>query len=73
MSASTGNTRLAMSLMVLITLLNLGLAINFIAASDSGLARIFNSQNIYVLAAMQMVLVLMAYVACKYRPVPVPS
>jgi|GEM_PF-3245863 len=73
MISSSGNTWLAMSIMPLITVLNMGLAVNFIVASDSGLARNFNSQNIYVLAVLQMVLVLIAYVTCKYRPIPVPS
>jgi hypothetical protein len=69
MNGSTINIRLAMALMAFITALNMGLGVNFIVASGSGLARVFNGQNIYVLAALQMVLVLLAYVACKYRPV----
>ena len=62
-----------MSVMVVVTVLNLVLAINLVVADGSGPAQVINSQNIFVLAGMQMVLVLVAYVACKYRPIPVRS
>ena len=69
MHERTISTRLAMALMGLITAFNMVLAVNFVVASGSGLARVFNGQNIYIMAGLQMVLVLLAYIACKYQPI----
>ena len=70
MQESTVNTRIALSLMGLVIALNTGLAINLVVAGGSGLARAFNGQNIFLLAALQMVLVLVAYITCKNPPIP---
>ena len=54
-----------LSIMAAITLLNMGLLVNFIAASGQALAALFNGQSIFLLAA-----VLIAYILYKQKTAP---
>jgi hypothetical protein len=67
------HSMIAMSVMALITLLNTGLGVTFISAGGSALAAAINGQNIFLLAGVEMILVLLAYVTAKHKPIPVPS
>jgi hypothetical protein len=59
------NSSIGLGIMLAITALNLGLAVNFIGAAGNALAAAFNGQNIYLLAGIELVLVLFAYVSGK--------
>lgn len=63
------NHAVASSIMAAITLLNIVLAINFLSANGRALAAAFNSQTIFLLAGIELVTVLTAYVVSKHRPI----
>jgi len=69
----TVNSLIALSIMIAITTLNAGLALDLIAAGGNALALALNGQNIFVLGGIEMVLVLISYVAGKGQQIPVPS
>ena len=73
MDWSAKNHSVAMSIMAAITLLNIVLAINFLSANGRALAAAFNSQTIFLLAGIELVAVLTAYVVSKHRPITQPS
>ena len=58
---------IVLSFMAAITLLNLGLAVNFFAASGQALAALFNGQSIYLLAGVELAAVLLAYVLHRQK------
>ena len=47
---------LVLAIMIAITVLNTGLAFNFVSANGIALAAAFNGRNIYALAGVEMVL-----------------
>jgi hypothetical protein len=61
------NNRMPMTVLMLITLLNAGLAINFFIASIDGTGFVFNGIQIYVLAGLELAGVIVAYVVNKRR------
>jgi hypothetical protein len=67
MDWDTNNHSLALAILATITVLNTGLAFNFVSANGSALAAAFNGRNIYALAGVEMVLVLLTYVVSKHR------
>ena len=56
--------------MAAITLLNMGLLVNFIAASGQALATLFNGQSIFLFAAIELAAVLIAYILYKQKTAP---
>lgn len=65
--------RIAQAVMILIIAVNGVLAISLVAAGNSTLAAALNSQNVYVLAGIELVLLFGAYIAAKYEPIPTPA
>jgi hypothetical protein len=61
------NNSFALAIMAAVTLLNAGLAINFISANGRALAAAFNGQNIFLLAGVELIVVLTTYVVSKHR------
>tara|TARA_R110002124_G_scaffold50103_1_gene146150 strand:+ start:6598 stop:6819 length:222 start_codon:yes stop_codon:yes gene_type:complete len=59
-----------LSIMAAITLLNMGLLVNFIAASGQALAALFNGQSIFLFAAIELAAVLIAYILYKQKTAP---
>jgi hypothetical protein len=57
----------ALSIMLAITLLNIALGINFLSANGRAMAAAFTSQTIFLLAAVELIAVLAAYVVSKNR------
>lgn len=73
MNLGNKTSRIALSVMAAITALNLVLALNFVGAATSTLAASLNSQNIFLFAGVEMILVLLAYIVCKNGPIPLLS
>lgn len=61
---------LVFSIMAVVTVLNTGLVLNFFTASGQALATLFSSQSIFLLAAVELVLVILAYVLHKQKTTP---
>ena len=64
------NHIIALSVMTVITVVNIGLATNLIFSGGSAVASALNSQNVFVLAALQLTLVMVAYVTTKQQRLP---
>ena len=60
-------------IMAAVTLLNMGLAVNFVAASGQALVATFNGQTIYLFAGIELVAVLLAYILHKQKADPTHS
>ncbi len=56
-----------------ITLLNLGLTINFVAASGQALAASLSRESVYLLAGTELAIVLLAYIVHKQKTTPTNS
>lgn len=65
--------RLATAIIALIIVFNCIAGINLVAAADSALALVLDSQNVYVLAGIECVVLFAAYIAAKYEPIPSPG
>jgi hypothetical protein len=63
MAAKKALNVLIMLIMVVIAMFNILLAINFIAASGQAFAAWFNSETIFLFAAVELVIVVVAYIA----------
>lgn len=61
------------SIMAVVTVLNTGLVLNFVTASGQALATLFSSQSIFLFAAVELVLVIVAYVLHKQKSTPTNS
>lgn len=59
-----------LSIMAAITVLNMGLALNFVAASGRALAALFNSESIFLFAGIELATVLLAYIVHKQMTNP---
>jgi|GEM_PF-955657 uncharacterized membrane protein len=53
-------------IMVVITLFNAGLAVNFFAASGRALAGWLNNETVFLFAGIQLVMVLAAYIVYRH-------
>lgn len=65
--------RAAQLVMALIIAFNLLVGANLLIAGDSAFATLLNSQNVYILAGFELVLLFAAYIAAKYEPIPTPA
>ncbi|MFK7977087.1 MAG: hypothetical protein AB8C02_13215 [Halioglobus sp.] len=65
--------RIAQAVMLLIIVLNGVLALSMAIAANSPLASALNSQNVYILAGFELVVLFGAYIAAKYEPIPTPA
>lgn len=61
------------SIMAAITVLNMGLLINFVTAGSQALATLFSSESIFLFAAVELAAVLVAYVLHKQKTTPANS
>ena len=61
------NNRMSMTVLTLITVLNVGLVINFLTANIGGAGFVLNGIPIYVLAGLELAGVIVAYVVSKRR------
>tara|TARA_R110002049_G_scaffold56036_20_gene154938 strand:+ start:2141 stop:2362 length:222 start_codon:yes stop_codon:yes gene_type:complete len=61
---------IVIAIMAVITMLNMGLVLNFFAASGQTLAAAFNSQNIFLLAGAELAAVLLAYIVYRQKAGP---
>jgi hypothetical protein len=61
---------LVLAIMIAITVVNLALTFNFAAASGQALAAIFSTETIFLIAAIELAAVLLAYVFYKQRAFP---
>jgi uncharacterized membrane protein YuzA (DUF378 family) len=66
------NNRGPMTVLTLITALNVGLVINFLTANIGGAGFVLNGIRLYVLVGLEFVVVIAAYVASKRRNTTVP-
>jgi hypothetical protein len=58
---------LVLAIMIAITVVNLGLALNFAAASGQALAAVFSTEAIFLIAAIELAAVLLAYICYKQQ------
>ena len=61
------NNRVPLTVLMLITALNVGLVINFLIAHIGGAGFVLNGIQIYVLAGLELAVVIVAYVVSKRR------
>ena len=61
---------IVIAIMAVVTALNMGLILNFFAASGQALAAALNSQSIFLLAGAELALVLLAYVTYRQKTGP---
>ena len=61
---------IVLGIMSAITVLNLGLILNFVTASGQALAATFDSQSIFLFAGAEFAAVLLAYIAHKQKTSP---
>jgi hypothetical protein len=66
------NNRVPMTVLILITVLNVGLVINFLTANIGAAGFVLNGIQIYVLAGLELAGVIVAYVVSKRRNTTVP-
>jgi hypothetical protein len=66
------NNRVPMTVLTLITALNVGLVINFLTANIGAAGFVLNGIQIYVLAGLELAGVIVAYVVSKRRNTTVP-
>ncbi len=66
------NNGTALVILAVVTLLNIGLAINFVSANGRALAAVFSGQSIFLLAGFELVTVLATYVVTKHRSFSLP-
>ncbi|MCB1706103.1 MAG: hypothetical protein KDI17_14660 [Halioglobus sp.] len=59
-----------LSIMVAVTIVNMGLLVNFITASGRALAALFNGESIFLFAAVELAAVLLAYIFHKQKTSP---
>ena len=63
----------AFAVMAVIIIVNIGLATNLAISGGTALTAVLNSQSIYLLVALELSLVLVAYVTAKQRRLPIHS
>jgi uncharacterized membrane protein YuzA (DUF378 family) len=61
------NNRVPMTVLTLITALNVGLVINFLTANIGGTGFVLNGIQLYVLVGLELAGVIVAYVVSKRR------
>ena len=61
------NNRMPVTVLILITTLNIGLLINFLVANIGVIALSLSALQIYLLAGLELFCVIVAYVAGKQR------
>ena len=61
------NNKVPMTVLTLITLLNISLVINFLTANIGGTGFDLNGIRLYVLVGLELVVVIVAYVVSKHR------
>jgi lipoprotein signal peptidase len=61
---------LVLTIMIAISVLNLGLTFNFAAASGAAFAAIFSTETIFLIAAIELAAVLLAYIVYKQQSFP---
>jgi hypothetical protein len=61
---------LVLAIMIAITALNLGLVLNFAAAGGYAPAAVFRTETIFLIAAIELAAVLLAYIFYKQRAFP---
>ena len=61
------NNRMSMTVLTLVTALNVGLVINFLTANIGGAGFVLNGIRLYVLVGLELVVVIVAYVVSKHR------
>ena len=66
------NNRMSMTVLTLVTALNVGLVINFLTANIGDTGFVLNGIRLYVLVGLEFVVVIVAYVASKRRNTTVP-
>jgi len=66
------NNRMSMTVLTLVTALNVGLVINFLTANIGDTGFVLNGIRLYVLVGLEFVVVIAAYVASKRRNTTVP-
>ena len=66
------NNRMSMTVLTLVTALNVGLVINFLTANIGDTGFVLNGIRLYVLVGLEFVGVIAAYVASKRRNTTVP-
>lgn len=73
MDQASFSHRAALAVMALIILFNCVAGINLVVAADSALALALNSQSVYLLAGVELIILFAAYIAAKYEPIPSPD
>jgi uncharacterized membrane protein len=58
---------IVLSIMAAITLFNMGLAVNFFAASGRALAALFTNESIFLFAGVELIVVLLAYILHRQK------
>ena len=61
------NNRMSMTVLTLITVLNVGLVISFLTANIGDTGFVLNGIRLYVLVGLELVVVIVAYVVSKRR------
>lgn len=61
---------LALAIMVAITVVNVGLVLNFAAASGQAPAAILSTETVFLIAALELAVVLLAYIFYKQQAFP---
>ncbi|MCB1687975.1 MAG: hypothetical protein KDI33_05795 [Halioglobus sp.] len=61
---------IVLGIMATVTLLNMGLILNFATASGQALVAAFNSQSIFLFAGAEFAAVLLAYILHKQKTLP---
>ena len=61
------NNRMSMTVLTLVTALNVGLVINFLTANIGDTGFVLNGIRLYVLVGLELVVVIVAYVVSKRR------
>jgi len=61
---------LVLAIMVAITVLNLGLVLNFAAASGHALEALFSTETVFLVAAVELAAVLLAYIVYRQQAFP---